>query len=261
MRAQRVTEHVFRVSLKIVNVFLVVLPDAITMVDAGTRRSWPRVAEAIRELDYRPADVEDILITHLHADHTGGLAEAAEATGARVWMHPGDAGLVGAGQARRPVKPSPGNLAGPLLGLMTGITSATVRPVDADGLVEDRLEIPAAGGVLPIWTPGHTAGHVSYLWPGDGGVLFVGDAATHYSRLRPSPIYEDYERGLQSLRELAALRGPGSPGRGDAATLGGAAPLGLAGWADLDFQAACFAHGRPIVGGAAAAFARAWGRA
>jgi glyoxylase-like metal-dependent hydrolase (beta-lactamase superfamily II) len=231
MGARPVTEHVFCVSLTIVNVFLIVLPEGITMVDAGLRRSFPRVAKAVRSLGRTPEEITDIVVTHLHADHTGGLAEARQATGARVWMHAEDARLVAAGESRRPTRPAPGSVAGTLFGLFSGITSATIAPVEADGLVNDREEIPVAGGLLPIWTPGHTEGHVAYLWPGDGGVLFVGDAAVHRRALGASPIYENYGRGLQSLRELGTLA----------------------------FQVACFAHGRLITEGAAAVFAKTWG--
>jgi glyoxylase-like metal-dependent hydrolase (beta-lactamase superfamily II) len=231
MSARPVTEHVFRVSVTMVHVFLIVLPDGITMVDAGLRRSFPRIEKALRELGRRPEDVTDIVVTHLHADHTGGLAEARAATGARVWMHAAEARMVAAGESRRPAAPAPGSVTGQLFGLFAGITTAKVPPVVADGLVNDREEIPVAGGLLPIWTPGHTEGHVSYLWPGDRGVLFVGDAAARWRELKVSPIYEDYQRGLRSLRELSAL----------------------------DFQTACFSHGLPITQNAAGAFAKTWG--
>jgi glyoxylase-like metal-dependent hydrolase (beta-lactamase superfamily II) len=59
----------------------------------------------------------------------------------------------------------------------------------------------------------------------------VGDAAARGRSPGVSPIYEDYERGLRSLRDLAAL----------------------------DFQVACFSHGRPITENAAAVFAKMWG--
>jgi glyoxylase-like metal-dependent hydrolase (beta-lactamase superfamily II) len=231
MSARPVTEHVFRVPLTIVNVFLIVRPEGITMVDAGLRRSFPRIEKAIRGLGRRPEEVTDIVVTHLHADHTGGLAEARAATGARVWMHSADARMVAAGEARRPSRPSPGSVTGALFGLFGAITTAKVPPVAADGLVADLQEIPVAGGMLPLWTPGHTEGHVAYLWPGDGGVLFAGDAAANQRLLKVSPIYEDYEAGLRSLRSLAAH----------------------------EFQVACFAHGRPITRGASAVFAGTWG--
>ncbi len=227
----QVTEHVFRVPITMVNVFLVVLPDGITMVDAGLRRSFPRVEKAIRELGRRPEDVTDIVVTQLHADHTGGLAEARAATGARVWMHPADARLVAVGESRRPYRAAPGSIEGRILTLFGGIVTAKVPPVAADGVARDREEIPVAGGLLPVWTPGHTEGHVSYLWAGDGGVLFVGDAAVRQRNLKVSFVYEDYQRGLRSLHDLAVL----------------------------DFEVACFAHGRPLTHGADKVFRAAWG--
>ena len=49
-------------------------------------------------------------------------------------------------------------------------------------------------GLQVIHTPGHCAGQVAFLWPREGGVLFVGDAAanTHWgfacrSRMRTLP--------------------------------------------------------------------------
>ena len=232
MGVRPVTRHVFQVSLTMVNVFLIVLPDGITMVDAGLPDSFPKIAKAITGLGRRPEEVTDIVVTHLHADHTGGLADAKRATGARVWMHPLDARLVGAGESRRPAVPAPGSVTGHLFRLFAGMTSGKVTPVAADRLVDDHQEIPVAGGMLPVFTPGHTAGHVAYLWARDGGVVFVGDAAARRRRLTVSPIYEDYEQGMESLRGLAGL----------------------------DFQVACFSHGKPLTEDAAAVFAQTWGR-
>jgi glyoxylase-like metal-dependent hydrolase (beta-lactamase superfamily II) len=230
MTARAVTEHVFRISLKMVNVFLIVVPESLTLVDAGTLGSFARIAGAVRALGWRPEEITDIVVTHCHADHTGGLAQAQTATGARVWMHPADAALVRAGVASRPWKQAPGSLTGLLARPFVGKGPSSIAAVSVRGEVIDRQEIPVAGGLLPVWTPGHTEGHLAFLWPRDGGVLFVGDAATHLLRLRPGPIYEDYQRGIQSLRILAGL----------------------------EFEAACFAHGRPITRGASRAFARVW---
>ena len=230
MTARAVTEHVFRISLTMVNVFLIALPESLTLVDAGTPGSFARIACAVRALRRRPEEITDIVVTHCHADHTGGLAQAQTATGARVWMHPADAALARAGVASRPSKPAPGSLAGLLARPFVGKGPSSIAAVEVGGEVIDGQEIPAAGGLLPVWTPGHTEGHLAYLWPRDGGVLFVGDAAAHMLRLRPGPIYEDYQRGVQSLRMLAGL----------------------------EFEAACFAHGRPITRGSSRAFAGVW---
>lgn len=230
MGVRPVTEYVQRISLGMVNVFLIAMPDGLTMVDAGVSTSWRRIEKAILGMGRRPDDVSDILVTHLHADHTGGLAHAQEATGARVWMHTEDAEMVRRGEGSRPWKAGPGSLVGTLMRPFTGGGHSPISPVRVICEATDGGVIPTAGGIVPVWTPGHSLGHVVYLWPKDGGVLFVGDAAARMLRLQTSPIYEDPARGLESLRLISTL----------------------------DFQTACFSHGRPLVGGARAAFRKAW---
>jgi glyoxylase-like metal-dependent hydrolase (beta-lactamase superfamily II) len=95
--------------------------------------------------------------------------------------------------------------------------------------VADGEELPW-DGLLALRTPGHSAGHLALLLPRDGGVLFVGDAATNFGRLSWGPVYEDVAEGERSLRRLAAL----------------------------DFEVAAFAHGRTMRSGASARFRRRW---
>ena len=103
-----------------------------------------------------------------------------------------------------------------LLKAAGGASRADAAPVHVE--VAGGEEIPAGGGMRCIHTPGHTGGHMSYLWQ-DGGVLFVGDAATNIlRRLNVAPINEDDALARTSFAELA----------------------------QLPFQVACFGHGSPI---------------
>src|SRR5207302_1553049 len=70
------------------------------------------------------------------------------------------------------------------------------------------------------------AGQLAFLWPEHGGVLLAADAAASVFGLSLSPMYEDLDEGRRSLAKLASL----------------------------DFEVACFGHGRPIAGGAAGRF-------
>jgi hydroxyacylglutathione hydrolase len=85
--------------------------------------------------------LSDILVTHHHADHTGGIAELKQKYSCRVVAPLGEA-------ARIPM------------------VDATVRENDKVkvGSLEARV----------FETPGHTAGHISYFFPADK-VAFVGD--------------------------------------------------------------------------------------
>lgn len=226
------TEHVFSVDAGALNVFLIVTEDGATLVDAGFPGTMAAVDDALLSLGRGLVDLSNVLVTHCHPDHAAGLAEIERETGAQSWMHPADAGLVRTGGAMRPFETTPGFRNRAIVHLPFWRARQTNEPAVVHHEVLPGETIPVAGGIEAIGTPGHTLGHLAFLWPRDGGVLFVGDAAKNARGLAPSPVYEDYAQGLEDLGTLAAL----------------------------EFETACFAHGAPIVGGAAGEFRRTWGR-
>jgi hydroxyacylglutathione hydrolase len=101
----------------------------------------PEAAPVEAALESTGWRLTDILVTHHHADHTGGIAELKRRHRCRV--------VAPEGEAKR-----------------IPLVDATVREngtVRVGGL---------AGRVLD--TPGHTAGHISYFFPADK-LAFVGD--------------------------------------------------------------------------------------
>jgi hypothetical protein len=60
-----------------VNAFLIKLPDHTILVDAGTGDllgpKLGKVPDSVRVSGVKPEDITDILVTHIHPDHTGGL--------------------------------------------------------------------------------------------------------------------------------------------------------------------------------------------
>jgi hydroxyacylglutathione hydrolase len=85
--------------------------------------------------------LSDILVTHHHADHTGGIGELKQRHRCRVVAPHGEA-------ARIP------------------LVDATVRE-------NDEVRVGSLQGRV-LETPGHTAGHISYFFPTDK-LAFVGD--------------------------------------------------------------------------------------
>lgn len=231
---RQIVPGVFQLSLGVVNVFLLVGDDGATVVDAGVAGSHIRILRALAAVGRQPDEVGNILISHGHADHAGGLAALRRVTGAQVWMHAADARLVRRGLAARcPSDPAAGLLDRAATKLVVQRFPVTVTPAAVDHELEDEDVAPVAGGVTVIHTPGHTAGHLSFLLPAAGGVLLAGDAAAHVLLLRPSVLYENRALGIASLRKLARQ----------------------------DFQVACFAHGWPIRRSAAERFRERWGSA
>ena len=213
-----------------VNAFILDSPDGLAVIDAGTPGAEDRILEAVGSIGRHADDVRHILVTHLHGDHIGGLQALRKRTCAQVWMHSADAEPAGRGLVSRPFTPASHANAVVRVALRS---PRPVTPVTVSHLIEDGDVLPVAGGVRVIHTPGHSLGHVAFLADVGGGVLFVGDAAAHMTRLGLSMLYEDEELGRQSLAKLARL----------------------------DFEVACFAHGRPIVGGASGRFCARWGAA
>ncbi|MBT3067231.1 hydroxyacylglutathione hydrolase [Rhodoferax sp. U11-2br] len=125
------------------------------------------VFEAIQDLDVQ---LEAILVTHHHHDHTGGVAELREATGARVFG------------------PMLEQMPEPLTRLSGG---------DVVELLGWRLRL--------IDVPGHTAGHIAFYTEPEGQdpLLFCGD--TLFSAGSGRLFEGTPAQMLNSLGKLAAL--------------------------------------------------------
>ncbi|MCL2007802.1 MAG: MBL fold metallo-hydrolase [Treponema sp.] len=70
-----------------VNAFLIVAPNRNILIDAGTGAGGIIVGK-IRQLGFDPADIDTVLLTHLHGDHFGGLQASGIANfpNARVYV-------------------------------------------------------------------------------------------------------------------------------------------------------------------------------
>lgn len=237
MSVLQIVPGVTQVSLGMVNVFLLV-GENVTVIDTGMPGSAPKILDALAEIGKRPRDIGQILITHLHADHTGSakaLKEAAAADGgaAKIYMHASDAEAFEQGQVMRKAQPAPGLLNTLIFKLLSGRAGPSqVEPAAVDCTISDGEELPFAGGLKAFHVPGHTAGNMVFLWPQQGGVLFSGDTCGRMSGPLGFPVlFEDMSLGLQSLRRVAGMQ----------------------------FEYAVFGHGKPILGGAAQQFRKKFG--
>jgi glyoxylase-like metal-dependent hydrolase (beta-lactamase superfamily II) len=231
--ATQVVPGLFVIPTGVVNTFLLDDADGCALIDAGLPNRVDDILRGIAAAGKRPADVRHLIVTHAHPDHIGSLAAVRAATGAAVYCHPADAAIVTAGGGFRPLTVSPGMVSWLVWRLFIRPIlnrNPRVEPTPVDHHLSDGQVLPIAGGLTVVPAPGHCAGQVALLWAAHGGVLLAADAASNVLGLRPSPAYEDFAVGVQSLRRLSAL----------------------------DFQVACFGHGKAIVGEAAARFRRRW---
>jgi glyoxylase-like metal-dependent hydrolase (beta-lactamase superfamily II) len=228
MVAKEVMPGLWEVALGFVNAFLLDADGGLALIDTGVPGSSPKIIEAIREIGRQPSDVRHILVTHCHSDHSGSLAEMKRLTGAPATMHPRDAAMVREGKASRPLIQTPGLLNAFICKFFVGSAPKEIEPTEIEHEVLDGETAP--GGLRAIHVPGHCAGQLAFLWTNHAGVLIAADTAANAFGLALSPMYEDLAEGQRSLSKLSAM----------------------------EFEVACFGHGKPIKSGAARTFRRKW---
>ncbi|HDZ22992.1 MAG TPA: MBL fold metallo-hydrolase [Desulfobacteraceae bacterium] len=136
------------------------------LVDVGPANTAARLLESLEELGIQ--EVDYILLTHIHIDHAGALADVlARYPMARVVCHEkGISNLV-----------DPSRLWAGSLDVLGEIAQFYGEP---KGVAENRI-IPhtacAVNGLRVIETPGHAAHHLSFAYEGR---LFSGEAAGNF---------------------------------------------------------------------------------
>lgn len=141
-------------------------------IDCGTNHSVPRMLAALKDTGLSPADVDWLILTHVHLDHAGGAGELIDKLpNARLAVHPRG--------ARHMIDPSK---------LWAGASAVygeevmereygRLKPIVAERVTEahDGHVIDLAGRALRcIDTPGHAKHHMS-VYDALANVCFTGD--------------------------------------------------------------------------------------
>jgi glyoxylase-like metal-dependent hydrolase (beta-lactamase superfamily II) len=200
VRHRRITAEIIQVPVVGSSVFLL-LDQRVTIVDSGTPGSAPRILRALQRAGRSPDQVEQIIVTHYHPDHLGGLAGLLRHVPARVGLHAVEAPIV-CGDA-----PMPAPLRYPRLAATLAPAMRWVRRCPVDTILQDGDELPVLGGLRIIHTPGHTHGHIALHLP-ERGVLIGGDALQRGTSgvLPPAKLVTaDWLQALHSIRRMAAL--------------------------------------------------------
>ncbi len=201
------------------NAYLLVEKERLTLVDAGLPGYGKKILAYIVSIGRNPSELERVIVTHSHPDHTGSLKRLVQITGATIMAHTADTRRDNKTESRRlhyPAQPPSFDWDLPLL-----------RRIPVHELMEDGQLLPVLGGLRVMHTPGHTPGSVC-LYLKDQKVLFTGDTliSDGYCFRRPVPFpgtsFRDYRASVDRL-------------------------------ALLPFETACVGHGKPLRQGGAAA--------
>jgi glyoxylase-like metal-dependent hydrolase (beta-lactamase superfamily II) len=193
-----------------VNAFLIHTGDRLVLVDVGAAGAFGptlgRIGENIRAAGYDPAQVDTVLLTHLHADHVAGLLTSegeplfpnAEV---RVAQSEADYWLDEAKAAEAPAEAQ---------GFFKTARDS-VAPYQAAG----RFKTFAAGeellpGIEAVSAFGHTPGHTGYLVTSGGDSLLAWGDIVHNHAVqfaRPEVAIEfdtDKEQAVATRRKIMA---------------------------------------------------------
>jgi glyoxylase-like metal-dependent hydrolase (beta-lactamase superfamily II) len=177
----------------------IIMGDGLILIDTGLPNNSKKILAYVHDtLGAIPSDIETIILTHYHLDHTGSAYELWYATGAKVAIHEHDADYV-SGITPMPV---PGGILGALYRLFKIFLK--FKPVQPDILLHDNDQI---AGFVCIHTPGHTPGSIC-LYDPKFRILFVGDTLRFFDgKLQgPPPRFTpDIDQAGQSIKKIAAL--------------------------------------------------------
>ena len=195
------------------------------LVDGGaeTDAAWEALDAGVRETAGAWEAVGLHVVTHMHVDHIGLAARVRETAGARLVMHHLDAERM-AGAASDPEGEAE---------FRAHVLREGGAPAELWSWAELRRDPIRPAPDLPLrgdtgqlredwrwlWTPGHTAGHISLLREGDR-TLIAGDAVLPHitptvgvNRQREDPV-GDYLEALRRIEEAdpgVVLPGHGEP--------------------------------------------------
>ena len=162
------------------------------------------ILEALRAMGAKPLA---LLHTHGHFDHIGGSSAVADATSARIRIHPADRFLYDS----LPEQAS-----------YFGLTFPLPRPPDEPLSAGEEIRF-GRFALRVLHTPGHTPGSCCFLLEGDAPRLFAGDTLFRRSIGRTDLWGGDMDQILSSIREKLYRLPPDTPvvcGHGPGTTIG-----------------------------------------
>jgi glyoxylase-like metal-dependent hydrolase (beta-lactamase superfamily II) len=153
----------------------------VTLVDTLFDTDAHVIIDYLWSIGRAPSELTDIVLTHTHRSHIGGVATLKRLSDARVWCHAEEAQIVEGTQslppvALRPVRP----LALYPIRVMSRLPLAPHATCKVD---EHPVEGTWIGSLRVIHAPGHTPGNLALLW--HERVLVVADAILEWPTLGP----------------------------------------------------------------------------
>lgn len=179
--------------------------DRLCLIDGGFLGAINLIEQSLERERLAWTDIDTILLTHGHLDHTYNLKRICKLSGAKVFAHSEDADHISGTHKYR----------GPSLACafleFCGRMLFRYQAIGEFEKLADGQTINSYGGIQVLHTPGHTAGHCCFHWK-KHDLLFTGDLfATGQKRtfLPPPFLNSCPQRFEQSLNRIYQLNPSG----------------------------------------------------
>ncbi len=190
-----------------INVFLLRIGGRLLLIDTGTGALFGpdtagRLPEALAAAGVTPDQIDDVLITHVHPDHVGGLVVNGVRMFGKAVIHVGQPDIdFFVSDPRRGVPHADAKTSAEL--------AAMIRPYLAAGRVKAFVaDTVIAPGLTASIHPGHTPGSAFYVLDSEGArIVFVGDivhaGAVQFASPNVTIMYDAEPGKARSTREAA----------------------------------------------------------
>jgi glyoxylase-like metal-dependent hydrolase (beta-lactamase superfamily II) len=209
----QVAEGVHRLTGGVCNFYLVEQDGKLVLVDAGAPADWDLLVRTLPSLGRRLEDIDAVLITHAHSDHTGFAERARTSARAPVWVHQDDADVAkGASPSKNDGKTSAYLLRAEFYRTAFSLLrrgAFRIVPIVEVSTFSHGETIDVPGGPRAVHAPGHTPGSAALLFEGRR-VLLTGDVLVTRNpytgrlgpQIMPSGLNQDTDLALASLSVL-----------------------------------------------------------
>lgn len=211
----QISDHTHFVNGEAVNWVVASDDSGVLLFDSGYPGDRDDVLESLAALGHKPADVRAIVLTHGHIDHMGSAIWWASEHQVPVYAHSAELGNV-----RRDYLDQAPPLRVALNLWRPGWARWLAHAIGRGAMVRKGIPTVATlgaeladlpGAPVPVPTPGHSAGHCSFLLA--DRVLVAGDAiitghpisARTGPQLLPAPFTKDMDLARRSAAALADL--------------------------------------------------------
>ncbi len=127
------------------------------IIDTGFIQGIKKLEKALSKINRSIEDIDAIILTHGHLDHTFNLHEIKRRSGALVAASPKERLHI---EGKYPYK-GISKICGGLEALGRGVLGYTSAPIDIE--IEDYQTLDFCGGLKAIPLPGHTIGQLGFI--------------------------------------------------------------------------------------------------